>query len=81
MPTRFDIDKGCFGSVAVVKAADDRLRRNPYIATARVSCEYDRGVLVLRGRLTSYYKKQVAQETVKGLDGVVEIVNEIEVAG
>jgi osmotically-inducible protein OsmY len=79
MPIRFDTNKGGrFGSVAM--AADDRLRRSPYVGTARVSCEYTRGVLLLRGRLPSYYQKQVAQEAVRGLAGVVEILNEIEVA-
>jgi len=81
MPTRFEIDKGHFGSPAVVKAADNRLRRSPYPRVARVSCEYDRGVLLLRGRVSSYYQKQLAQETLRDLEGVVEIVNEIEVAG
>jgi osmotically-inducible protein OsmY len=81
MPTHFDTDKGGrFVSVAVAKAAADRLRRSPHIATARMSCEYTRGVLLLRGRLASYYQKQVAQEAVRGLHGVVEVINEIEVA-
>jgi osmotically-inducible protein OsmY len=34
---------------------------------------------LLRGRLATYYQKQVAQEAVRGLDGVVQIVNDIEV--
>jgi len=31
--------------------------------------------------VSSYYQKQIAQEAVKRLDGVVEVVNEIEVTG
>jgi osmotically-inducible protein OsmY len=45
----------------------------------RVSCEYDKGVLVLRGRSRSFYEKQIAQESVKGIAGVDRVVNEIEV--
>ena len=45
----------------------------------RVSCEYDGGVLSLRGRSRSFYEKQIAQESVKGIDGVDRVVNEIEV--
>ena len=45
----------------------------------RVSCEYDNGVLFLRGRSRSFYEKQIAQESVKGIAGVAQVVNEIEV--
>jgi osmotically-inducible protein OsmY len=71
----------------VVEQANNRLRRTPQIKGGNVSCDCDDGVIRLRGRLTSYYKKQVAQEVVKQLDGVTrlvndgvtELVNEIEV--
>jgi hypothetical protein len=36
-------------------------------------------VIYLRGRLPSYYLKQVAQETVGGVKGVRHVVNRIEV--
>jgi osmotically-inducible protein OsmY len=45
----------------------------------RVSCEYEGGVLFLRGRSRSFYEKQIAQESVKGIAGVERVVNEIEV--
>jgi osmotically-inducible protein OsmY len=63
----------------VEKAASDRLR-DRHFSKSRVSCKYAAGVLLLRGRLSSYYHKQVAQEAVKGLEGVTAIVNEIEVS-
>lgn len=44
-----------------------------------VSCDYDQGVLVLRGRVPSYYCKQLAQETVAHVPGVTEVANAIEV--
>ena len=65
---------------AVVQAAKDRLNRNPGTSAEQVSCEYRQGVLSLHGRLPTYYQKQLAQEAVKGLDGVRQVVNEIEVA-
>ena len=64
---------------AIEDAAIDRLRMNPYIRESRVSCHYASGVLLLKGRLPSYFQKQAAQEAVKGLEGVIDIVNEIEV--
>jgi hypothetical protein len=60
----------------IVQAAQDHLPKN---FSSGVSCEYDAGVLVLRGRSRSYYEKQVAQEAVKRVDGVTRVVNEIEV--
>ena len=56
-----------------------RLRGKSPRAFSDVSCEYDHGTLRLRGHSSSYYEKQVAQETVRGINGVTQIVNEIEV--
>jgi osmotically-inducible protein OsmY len=63
----------------IADVAMERLRDSPYNAMRRVSCECKHGVLFLRGRLFSFYEKQVAQETVAGIDGVTQVVNEVEV--
>jgi hypothetical protein len=63
----------------VAMAASDCLSRSPYRSLRGVSCEFHRGVLFLRGRLPSFYQKQLAQEAVAGLHGVSQVVNEIEV--
>jgi osmotically-inducible protein OsmY len=44
-----------------------------------VSCECEHGVVFLRGRVQSYYHKQLAQEAVGKIDGVAQVVNEVEV--
>jgi osmotically-inducible protein OsmY len=36
-------------------------------------------VIVLEGRLSSFYQKQLAQEIVGHIEGVVQVVNQIEV--
>jgi hypothetical protein len=59
--------------------AESRLRCNPYLALKNVSCDYREGVLILRGCVTSYYLKQIAQAAVAPLDGVLRIENQIEV--
>lgn len=64
---------------AVTGAARDRLRRSPYASIRRVSCEFDAGVLFLRGPLPSFYHKQLAQAAVADLAGVTEVANETEV--
>jgi osmotically-inducible protein OsmY len=63
----------------VAEVAMERLRDSPYKAMRRISCECKDGVLFLRGRLCSFHEKQVAQETVAWIDGVTQVVNEVEV--
>jgi osmotically-inducible protein OsmY len=43
-------------------------------------CDYHEGALILRGDVPSYFLKQLAQEAVRGVEGVEEIVNRIQVA-
>ena len=66
-----------FGSVT--ESARERLRSSPYMPVRSLACEFDRGVLRLRGRLSSFYQKQIAQQAVIGLSGVEEVVNEVVV--
>ena len=53
---------------------------SPYPEIRRLSCECnDDGVLFLRGHLASFYQKQLAQHAVLDLEGVTQVVNEVEV--
>jgi hypothetical protein len=45
-----------------------------------LSCEWRDGVLTLRGRVPSYYLKQLAQACLQGLAGVTAIDNQLIVA-
>jgi osmotically-inducible protein OsmY len=58
----------------------DRLLSSPYMPVRQVSVRCEQGVVRLRGRLPSYYQKQLAQAAVRDLDGVSQVINEIEVA-
>ena len=62
----------------IADLAQNRLRNNPYLALKRVSCDYQEGALTLRGRLPSYFLKQMAQAVISPLEGV-QIINQIEV--
>jgi osmotically-inducible protein OsmY len=62
-----------------VDAAKERLRKQPHLTIQRIWCEFDQGNLVLRGQVPSFYHKQLAQTAVANLDGVLQIINEIEV--
>lgn len=59
--------------------AERALRSSPYLALRNVSCGCQDGVLILRGCLPTYYLKQVAQAVVAHVEGVRQVVNEIEV--
>lgn len=60
--------------------AERALRNSPYLSLRNIACEYRDGVLTLRGCLPTYYLKQVAQAVVATVEGVRQVVNEIEVA-
>ncbi len=63
----------------IVAIAEARLGASSYHAVRRVRCTYEQGVLVLRGRLTSFFQKQLAQELVADIEGVKQVVNHVEV--
>ena len=64
----------------VEDTARTRLRDRSSGSFRDVSCLCeDEGTIILRGHSSSYYEKQVAQETVRGIDGVTQVINEIEV--
>ncbi len=60
-------------------AAESRLLRSPYVELRRISCEFREGILTLRGCVSSYYLKQIAQNLVGQLAGVMEIDNRVNV--
>jgi len=60
-------------------AAKQRILHQPHLTMQRLWCEFDRGRLFLRGQVPSFYFKQLAQEAVVGMEGVRQVVNDIEV--
>jgi osmotically-inducible protein OsmY len=59
--------------------AERALRNSPYLALRNVACECQDGVLTLRGCLPTYYLKQVAQAVVARVEGVRQVINDIDV--
>jgi osmotically-inducible protein OsmY len=55
------------------------LEENVHLRGREFFLQADQGRVVLRGRVRSYYQKQMAQEALRGVDGVNEIANELEV--
>ena len=64
---------------AIAAIAEARFRANSHTALRGISCQSERGVLVLEGRLASFYHTQLAQEIAANVEGVVQVVNRIEV--
>lgn len=64
----------------VLYGVEECLRHNAYLALKNVECEFQDGVLTLRGCLPSYYLKQMAQAAVGQVAGIQQIVNEIVVS-
>ena len=65
----------------ILQAAENCLRERTGLVAGRVSCELSGDTLFLRGCVTSYYQKQLAQEAVKKVDGVRGVINDVEVRG
>lgn len=61
------------------RAAELRLQQSGYTALLGVRCEFESGVLILRGQVPTYYLKQVAQALATEIEGVGRLHNEIEV--
>jgi len=63
----------------VTRHGEAVLRKSSYLAVRRLSCDYHEGVLTIRGRVATFYLKQVAQSLLVNLEGVEEINNLVEV--
>jgi osmotically-inducible protein OsmY len=63
---------------------DDRvltaLERNPYVGRRSLRFETSAGRVTLKGVVSSYFQKQMAQEALRNVDGIHEIANELEVS-
>ena len=66
-------------TAAVAEQAGRALHKDAQLRHCSIACEYRQGTLTLRGRVPSFYLKQVAQTAVRDLSGVEQVVNGIEV--
>ena len=63
----------------IAETAKHRILHRPHLTHQRLWCEFKEGQLFIRGQVPSFYLKQLAQEAVVGIEGVRQVVNEIEV--
>ena len=64
----------------LVERIEKALSRNPYVPKRRLRIETHDGRVVIRGVVHSYFQKQMVQETLRKVEGIEEICNELEVA-
>ena len=64
---------------AILGEARQRLHARGCEELRSITCEYHEGMLILRGRLSSHYLKQLAQESIRNQPGVTIIVNATDV--
>jgi osmotically-inducible protein OsmY len=63
----------------LVDRARTALERSPHLARKHLRLEAEEGRLVLHGVVGTYYQKQIAQETLRKVDGVEHIENLLQV--
>ena len=63
----------------VAHQARERLGNTSYHFLRFVDCCFDDGVLTLRGRVPSFYLKQMAQSVLANIEGVDRIDNRVDV--
>ncbi|HEX7449716.1 MAG TPA: BON domain-containing protein [Pirellulales bacterium] len=64
---------------ATAAEAQRRLQNSPYPSHRRLHCSFRAGVLIVHGRVSSYYLRQMAFALVADLDGVDQFVDRVEV--
>jgi osmotically-inducible protein OsmY len=57
----------------------DALVTNPHVPSGQVRIEAEEGRVVLKGHVSSFFQKQMAQEAVRRVDGVQRIDNLLQV--
>jgi hypothetical protein len=63
----------------VATQATHALRKSSHPALRKLSVEGAEGNLIISGRVTSYYLKQLAQETIMSIREGMRLVNKVDV--
>ena len=71
----------CAGSAdqALAEAAERQLRETSFVALHSLRCDCRSGVLVVHGRVPTFYARQVATAMLRKLQGVERVTDQIEV--
>lgn len=64
---------------SIAQSVKECLRSHAYRELRSLSCQFCNGILTLRGEVTTYFNKQLAQESVRRLASVKMIINAVAV--
>ena len=64
----------------LAEAAERRLRESPFTALRSLECHCRNGELCVRGKVPTFYVRQVAVDSLRKIHGVACVLDEIEVA-
>ena len=64
---------------SIAHSVKECLRSHAHRELRSLSCEFCNGILTLRGEVTTYFNKQLAQESVRRLASVKMIINAVSV--
>lgn len=67
------------GAGELLHRVDSAIKTSPHLTGHKVFCQEESGIVVLHGRVPSFFQKQMAQEALKKLEGVERVINELEV--
>ncbi len=79
LQTESRVRRIAFQQDAVQSASEARLASNSHLLNRNLFCTFHAGTLVLHGRVRCYYHKQIAQTVVADIEGVAQVINQIEV--
>jgi osmotically-inducible protein OsmY len=63
----------------IADLAEQRLRKSPYFFLKKLRCDFNDGVLTLRGHVPQAQLKPIAEQIVSRVEGVEKIVNRVEI--
>lgn len=64
---------------ALSAQVETAINSSPYFSGRKLRFEAHEGRVVLQGQVSTYFQKQMAQESVRRIEGVNEIDNQLEV--
>ncbi|MGE0608034.1 MAG: BON domain-containing protein [Pirellulales bacterium] len=68
------------GDIALENLVSETLGQHPHLNRRWLRFETDAGRVTLKGTVSSYYQKQMAQEAVRRVHGVCAVENQLQVA-
>ena len=78
VPTKHEIS-GSSPHLTIGQEVENRLHRCGYLVLRTISCDVRNGVIHLRGRVPSYYLKQIAQVIAGSIEDPRSMINDLEV--